>query len=303
MLCPTRREQGFYQRAPFVKLLMRHADSSLLVLAALLFSAPAMSKLAAQLPQPVESWCLPADSGGARVWGTVYDSVSRLPLASVMVKLQPADERGEVRYTGSGWFARTDSVGRFCFRGAYVHHGFYRLTASHTPVLGIRRPAPTYRALRVDSPGDTAISLPYRSLRALDSIATQRIRDSLLALIRDQRQWWRARRPARYYYEAMPNCLCPSPAVTIVVEGDSAVGTLDPKTGTERLDHSSRSLMTIDGIFDWLEGDVRNPANNRWTITWDARYGFPASWEAGTDVIIIDAYGGATITRFEPARR
>lgn len=236
--------------------------------------------------------------------GTVYDSVSRQGLASVIVQLQPADERGEVKYTGSGWFARTDSVGRFCFRGAFLHPGHYRLTASHMPVLGIRRPAPTYRALRVDSLEDTAISMPYRSLRALDSISAQRIRDSLLAVTRDQRRQWRARRPARYYFAAAANCFCPNPLVTIVVEGDVAIGTLDPKTGAECLEHSSSdSLMTIDGIFDWLERDVRDPRNNRWNITWDARYGFPSRWEAGTEVIIVDAYGGATITRFEPAPR
>jgi hypothetical protein len=90
---------------------------------------------------------------------------------------------------------------------------------------------------------------------------------------------------------------------TVVVAGDSAIGTLDPKTGAERLDQSATSLMTIDGIFDWLERDVRNPENNLWYITWNDRFGFPVRWEAGRDVIVIDAYGGATITRFEPAPR
>lgn len=148
-----------------------------------------------------------------------------------------------------------------------------------------------------------ALSLPYRSFSGLDSLATERIRDSLLAVIRDHRQQWRSRRPARYYYEAHPNCLCPSPRVTVVVEGDSAIGTLDPRTGAERFARAADSLLTIDGLFDWLESDVRSADNNLWSVTWDARYGYPTHWEAGKDSFIIDAYGGATIVRFEPLPR
>jgi len=272
----------------------------LLVLAALAVGTP-ITGMAAQLPQPAESWCLRPDDGGARVWGTVYDSVTREPLQLLVLQLQPTNDSGAPKH--SGWWARTDSLGRFCFRGTFIHEGRYRLTATHPLVLGHHRPAPAQRDLRVALAADTAVSLPYRSFRALDSIATDRVRDSLLAVIGNQRRRWRARRPAHYYYEAYPNCLCPIGTVTVVVAGDSAIGTLDPKTGAERLDQSARSLMTIDGIFDWLERDVRNPENNLWYITWNDQFGFPARWEAGRDVIVIDAYGGATITRFEPAPR
>jgi Family of unknown function (DUF6174) len=271
----------------------------LLVLAALAVAAP-IRTLAAQPQQPAESWCVPP-VGGARVWGTALDSVTQEPLPLLVLQLQPTDDSGVPKQTG--WWARTDSLGRFCFRGTFIQQGRYRLTATHPPVLGHQRPPPAQRDLRVALAADTAVSLPYRSFRALDSIATDRVRDSLLAVIGDQRRRWRARRPARYYYEAYPNCLCPIGTVTVVVAGDSVIGTLDPKTGAERLDQSARSLMTIDGIFDWLERDVRNPENNLWYITWNDRFGFPARWEAGRDVIVIDAYGGATITRFEPALR
>ena len=289
------------RRRSDVKMLTRYADARRLILTLLCAALSSGSRLVAQQPASEQSWCPAAENGGTRVWGTVFDSVSRQPLTPVIIQLQPLTENGEPMH--SGWWAATDALGRFCFRGPIIRLGRYRLTATHRPVLGHRRPPSTHRDLRVESPEDSAVSVPYRSFDALDSIVLQQTRDSLLAMIRDHRQRWRAHRPPRYHYQAQPNCLCPNPLVTIVVEGDSAIGILDPKTGAERRASASDSLMTIDGLFDWLEADVRNPQNNLWSITWDARYGFPTRWEAGRDVILIDSYGGATITQFEPARR
>ena len=277
------------------------AHSRLIVITALLLAAPAISSLAAQLPQPAESWCLPANDSGARVWGTVYDSVSRQPLSLLVLQLQPTDDTGAP--THNGWWARTDSLGRFCIRGAFVRAGRYRLTATHLPVLGHRRAVPTHRDLRVEAANDTAISLPYHSLNALDSLATQGTRDSLLDVVRDQRRRWRARRPERYYYEAIPNCFCAHALAIVIVDGDSAIGYVDPKTGVERRDPSAASWGTIDARFDSIERDLRNPKNLQWTVTWDPRYGYPTRWEAGTGVVLMDDYRGFSIIRFQPSRR
>lgn len=278
-----------------MQMLIRRAVALLLVL---LSAAPA-SRIAAQQPPAEKGWCLPVEDGGARVWGTVFDSVSRQPLALLVVRLEPADDTGAPIH--NGWWARTDSLGRFCIRGAFVRPGRYRLTATHLPVLGHRRPVPTDRDLRVEAPNDTALSLPYHSLKALDSIATQGTRDSLLQVVRDHRRQWHARRPERYYYEAIPNCFCAHALAIVIVDGDSAIGYVDPKTGVERRDLSAAAWGTIDRFFDSLERDLRNPRNLQWTVTWDPRYGYPTRWEAGTGVVLTDDSGGFSVIRFQPS--
>jgi len=87
------------------------------------------------------------------------------------------------------------------------------------------------------------------------------------------------------------------------VEGDSAIGYVDPKTGVERRDPSAAAWGTIDRLFDALEKDLRNPKNLQWTVTWDPRYGYPTQWSAGTGVVLIDDYGGFLVIRFEPSPR
>jgi hypothetical protein len=268
-----------------------------MVVLVVVFAAP-VSDPAAQQPPSEKSWCLPADSG-ARVWGSVYDSITRKPLPLLVLQLQRADDTGVP--VNNGWWARTDSLGRFCIRGTFIRPGHDRLTATHLPVLGHRRAVPTHRDLRVETAADSAISLPYFSLSELDSIATQGTRDSLLAVVRDHRRQWRATRPQRYYYEKIPNCFCTYALATVIVEGDSAIGYVDPKTGVERRDPSAVSWGTIDGLFDTLERDLRNPTNLQWTVTWDPRYGYPTRWEAGTGVVLMDDYGGFSVTRFQPS--
>lgn len=276
-------------------MLIRRSAALLLVF---LSAAPACP-LPAQ--QPAESWCLPVEDGGARVWGTVHDSASRQPLALLVVQLQPADDTGAPMH--NGWWARTDSLGRFCIRGAFVRPGRYRLTVTHLPVLGHLRAVPIHRDLRVEAPDDTAISLPYHTLSALDSIATQGTRDSLLDVVRDHGRQWRVRRPERYYYEAVPNCFCAHAVAIVLVDGDSAIGYVDPKTGAERRDPRAAASGTIDRLFDSLERDLRNPKNLQWTVTWDPRYAYPTRWEAGTGVVLIDDYGGFSVIRFQPSPR
>lgn len=261
----------------------------------------AVTPLSAQ--QLSESWCGTAGNGNGRVRGIAYDSVTREPLSRVLAELGQVDERGKPLTYRT--VAVTDSLGRFCLgngdRGVPV--GRYRLTFMHWPVLGYRRPAPVYREVRVDSGVSTTVTLAYRTLAALDSILAQPIRDSLLGAIRDQRQKWALRRPERYYYQVVPDCLCMSGRVTVIVEGDSVVGFVDDRTGAERHAPSARSLGTMERVFDWLERDVRNPRNRHWAVTWDDQYGFPKTWDADAGVVVIDAYRGASVTFFKSVRR
>lgn len=280
---------------------IRWSRTFLVVLTAALAVLPAVSRLSAQQRDSLD-WCGPAVDGRGRVRGVIYDSVTHQPLSGMRVGLAPLNGRDEPMNSGK-WIGN-DSLGRFCFDlGIGMPPGRYRLTGMYLSTLGHRRPAPIHRDVRVDSGVSTTISVPYRSLPALDSIATKSERDSLLAVLRDQRRKWSARRPYRYYFQAVPNCLCASPRIRVIVEGDSSVGTVEPETKVERISSSSRSLGTMEQVFDWLERDVRNPRNLYWKVKWDERYGFPTEWDANAGVVIVDVYTGYSVTHFQASRQ
>lgn len=155
--------------------------------------------------------------------------------------------------------------------------------ACHRPAPVTQDPPPVVVTRRQDPPVPPAVTRRADTVGVLDretrgprglTFKTPDQRDSLRALLRRERELWRASAPQNYRFELNVSCFCPGVKGWLVMEVRSGQPLRAFDQAGKAVPITDWNTLSVDGLFDHLEAWTGRNGSVR--VDFDPQWHFPA---------------------------